>query len=118
NCPPLGNIPSNWFCERFKTARKFKFVKAKGISPFNWFHERSNHSKLLKLPSDIGMVPVILLCERLSPLRECNSPMTFGISPSNILFDKSMLVKTVSILVSSMYRPFITITIESLYKLF
>ncbi|WVY90373.1 hypothetical protein V8G54_035887, partial [Vigna mungo] len=54
NCPPLGIIPSNLFCERFKTARKFKFVKAMGISPFNWFHERSNHSKLLKLPNDIG----------------------------------------------------------------
>ncbi|WVY90367.1 hypothetical protein V8G54_035881, partial [Vigna mungo] len=54
NCCPVGITPSNWFCERFKTAKKFKFVKDMGISPFNWFHERSNHSKLFKLPSDNG----------------------------------------------------------------
>ncbi|WVY90761.1 hypothetical protein V8G54_036275 [Vigna mungo] len=86
-----------------------------GISPFNLFHERSNHSNFVNLPNDSGMVPVILLCERLSPIRDFNSPMAFGISPSNILFDKSMSVKAVNILVSSLCDPFITITSESLY---
>jgi len=37
---------------------------------------------------------MILLNERLSAMSDFNSPMIVGISPSNLLFDKSRIVKS------------------------
>ena len=60
--------------------------------------------------------PFIILYKRLRPLIDWNSLITFGISPSNLLFDISIIVKVVKILLISMSFPFVETTKDYIYE--
>ena len=77
------------------------------------FEERSKDSSADKFANDNGIWPVRLLWERLSNQRIVTLASTFGISPSNLLLDKSIVVKMVRILYSSVSKPFTVTTTES-----
>ena len=91
----------SWFWERFKMAKNVRLVICIGISPVSLFEERSKDSSADNFANDNGIWLVRLLWERLSNRRIVSLPSTSGISPSNLLLDKSIVVKMVRILYSS-----------------
>ena len=103
----------SWFCERFNMAKNVRLVNWIGICPVSLFEERSKDSSLDKFANDDGYGWLGYYGKRLSNRRTVSYPSTSGISPSNLLLDKSIVVKMVKILFSVIFTPFTTNTTDS-----
>uniref|UniRef100_A0A0D9Y3L2 Uncharacterized protein n=1 Tax=Oryza glumipatula TaxID=40148 RepID=A0A0D9Y3L2_9ORYZ len=100
NWLPCGILPFKLLYERFNEAREVREVNSRGISPESLFQERSNDSIWVRVLSCDGICPVKALCDRLSPCSEASFPIDFGIGPPIELFERSIALKVVRILVN------------------
>ncbi|EEC69994.1 hypothetical protein OsI_00508 [Oryza sativa Indica Group] len=105
NWLPCSILPVKLFYERFNQAREVREANSGGISPESLFQERSNDSIWVRVLSCDGMCPVKALCDRLSPRSETSFPNDFGIGPPIELFERSIALKIVKILVNVRVFP-------------